>query len=66
MSTESHLGASLGSSVPLPTSKEVVPYTRFSGSLAAMNFNAVPCKKKEMGSTKPGIDACIATDQLNF
>lgn len=44
--TEVYLGASWDSSVPLPTYKEVVLYSRFNGSLAAINFNAVPHKKK--------------------
>lgn len=54
----------LGSSVPLPTFKEVVSYSRFNGSLVAINFNAVPQKKGDGKHTaqKPVVDASIATD----
>lgn len=64
MGTEAHLGAPLGSSVALPTFKEVVPYSRFSGSLVAINFMQYLIKKAggKHTSKRPVVAACIATD----
>lgn len=62
-SSTAHLGALLGSLVVLPTFEEVVPCSRFRGSLA-LNFTQYLMKKAggRHSSQRPVVHACIATD----
>lgn len=61
--TEAHLEVPLGSLVALPTFKEIVPCSRFSGSLVAINFMQYLIKKAggKHASQRPVVDACIAS-----
>lgn len=66
--TKAHLGAPLGRLVALPAFKAVVPYSRFSGSLVAINSMQYLIKKADgkHASQRPAVHVCIATDSLNF